>query len=434
MTDKLYSSERIVEDERSCPICCGGCSSAFLKNASAPFVPSELKKLKTPVFEQSLHGGCCDVDDTVSLPIGCPAAETPPIDDRPWGAEHPVDYNHEIPTLQKVSEIPKNDFESKKSSELSLSELDDRFFENTKFIFKHTNSGTVMLWVSILAMQYILLSRLAHLFGGQLSSDSKMMQKIEGKYAEISNPDSPIRRHSHEPKMPVYPGERPRVVKEPENVKAERSVYFPKEHYEPREMGMFPWLLGVTAIAGGAVWLTPDEFKNKIWNGETVVQKYVLDYFKEPKDESAFGAGGGHAPTFTGTGVETSSGQVAKQYFGSDRTQTHILEGFRFASGQSSIDNPPMETVDVLGMLYNSGECSGYQLHGYTDSVGSEASNNELSVARASFIQSVLVENSDMFLGSVEVFGHGEKNPLWSNDTVEGRAENRRVEIICNPS
>jgi len=65
---------------------------------------------------------------------------------------------------------------------------------------------------------------------------------------------------------------------------------------------------------------------------------------------------------------------------------------------------------------------------GYTDSVGSESYNQGLSVRRAMAVKDYLVSegvNADI----IDASGAGESNPVASNDTAAGRAENRRVEV-----
>ena len=65
---------------------------------------------------------------------------------------------------------------------------------------------------------------------------------------------------------------------------------------------------------------------------------------------------------------------------------------------------------------------------GHTDSVGSDAYNQKLSVRRAESIKTYLVSKG-MEANRVYTEGKGEKQPVASNKTAEGRAKNRRVEI-----
>ena len=65
---------------------------------------------------------------------------------------------------------------------------------------------------------------------------------------------------------------------------------------------------------------------------------------------------------------------------------------------------------------------------GHTDSDGSEEYNQALSVRRAESVKDYLV-SEDVDASIIDVSGEGESNPVVSNATKEGRAENRRVDI-----
>jgi OOP family OmpA-OmpF porin len=65
---------------------------------------------------------------------------------------------------------------------------------------------------------------------------------------------------------------------------------------------------------------------------------------------------------------------------------------------------------------------------GYTDSVGTEEYNQELSVRRANAVKEYMVSEG-IDPGLINVKGMGEADPVASNATDAGRAENRRVEI-----
>lgn len=70
---------------------------------------------------------------------------------------------------------------------------------------------------------------------------------------------------------------------------------------------------------------------------------------------------------------------------------------------------------------------------GHTDNTGAAAYNQDLSQRRAVAVASVLRENG-VPGGRVAAYGRGEDQPIASNLTPEGRAKNRRVEIIIRPT
>ncbi len=66
-------------------------------------------------------------------------------------------------------------------------------------------------------------------------------------------------------------------------------------------------------------------------------------------------------------------------------------------------------------------------IDGYTDSVGAETYNQQLSQRRAEAVVDMLVNTYGIQASRLKAVGYGESNPVASNDTAEGRAENRRV-------
>ena len=69
-------------------------------------------------------------------------------------------------------------------------------------------------------------------------------------------------------------------------------------------------------------------------------------------------------------------------------------------------------------------------IEGYTDNVGSEASNMKLSQERADSVRAYLVDKFGIAGDRLRSVGYGPKNPVASNDTAEGRQENRRVVAV----
>jgi OOP family OmpA-OmpF porin len=66
-------------------------------------------------------------------------------------------------------------------------------------------------------------------------------------------------------------------------------------------------------------------------------------------------------------------------------------------------------------------------IDGHTDSVGDESYNQKLSQRRAQAVVDMLVNTYGISASRLKPVGYGESNPVASNDTAEGRAENRRV-------
>jgi outer membrane protein OmpA-like peptidoglycan-associated protein len=69
------------------------------------------------------------------------------------------------------------------------------------------------------------------------------------------------------------------------------------------------------------------------------------------------------------------------------------------------------------------------EIEGYTDSVGTEASNERLGLERAETVKRYLHEQHQVPLHKINVISYGEENPVASNTTRAGRALNRRVVV-----
>ena len=69
------------------------------------------------------------------------------------------------------------------------------------------------------------------------------------------------------------------------------------------------------------------------------------------------------------------------------------------------------------------------EINGYTDNIGTALSNRELSQKRANRVRDFLVTQG-IDRNRIKVFGRGETSFVSSNQTANGRAANRRIEIV----
>jgi hypothetical protein len=70
---------------------------------------------------------------------------------------------------------------------------------------------------------------------------------------------------------------------------------------------------------------------------------------------------------------------------------------------------------------------------GYTDNVGKPDFNLKLSIARAGAVRDWLMDAADIPVTQFAIQGYGDTRPIGDNETAEGRAMNRRVEITLVP-
>lgn len=107
------------------------------------------------------------------------------------------------------------------------------------------------------------------------------------------------------------------------------------------------------------------------------------------------------------------------------------LTGLDFAPGGSEIRPEDFELLTkVEGAIREFPGCS-VEVRGHTDSYGTDAENQALSERRAEAVRRYILAN--MSGVQVQAAGFGEKNPLANNETPEGRARNRRIEIVIKP-
>ena len=71
------------------------------------------------------------------------------------------------------------------------------------------------------------------------------------------------------------------------------------------------------------------------------------------------------------------------------------------------------------------------EIDGYTDNVGSDEFNQTLSEERAGAVRDYLTSQG-VPAGSITSKGFGKTNPVASNDTSQGREQNRRVELVVS--
>ena len=110
------------------------------------------------------------------------------------------------------------------------------------------------------------------------------------------------------------------------------------------------------------------------------------------------------------------------------------LHGFNFPSGGSEITTENFVLLNKVSKVIELFPGSTIEVSGHTDATGSAELNLKLSKQRAANVIKFLVEVGDISSDRLSSEGYGDQRPVARNDTQEGRALNRRVEIlIVNP-
>ena len=102
-----------------------------------------------------------------------------------------------------------------------------------------------------------------------------------------------------------------------------------------------------------------------------------------------------------------------------------------FAFGKYDLRPPAREALAKLSGIVLGHPGLKLAVEGYTDIIGSDEVNQTLSEKRASTVRDYLIQQG-LDPGSITSAGFGKSNPVASNDTNEGRQQNRRVEIIIS--
>jgi outer membrane protein OmpA-like peptidoglycan-associated protein len=140
----------------------------------------------------------------------------------------------------------------------------------------------------------------------------------------------------------------------------------------------------------------------------------------------------GHAnaenPELFGNVRYAEGGKTLKEQL--DEAGRIVTHGILFDSGSDKIKAESYKTLsDIGGLLTGSPELR-LSIEGHTDSDGAEAANLELSQKRANAVRTYLLDSYKIDAGRLEAKGWGEGKPIDANDTAEGKANNRRVELV----
>jgi len=212
--------------------------------------------------------------------------------------------------------------------------------------------------------------------------------------------------------------------------------------------------LGVAAMLGASACTTTDPYSSTPGRNNTATGALagalggaVLGYLTNTRNGEE-----GRKNALIGAGVGALGGAAVGQYM--DRQQRAMeaeLSGsgvgvarqgdtlvlrmpsdVTFATNQSTIDPRFDSTLADVANVLREYDRSLVDVVGHTDSSGGDAINQPLSERRAVSVADALIRNG-VQRERLYVAGNSSRNPIASNDTVPGRAQNRRVEILIRP-
>jgi outer membrane protein OmpA-like peptidoglycan-associated protein len=115
----------------------------------------------------------------------------------------------------------------------------------------------------------------------------------------------------------------------------------------------------------------------------------------------------------------------------SDKGLVVTMADILFESGSWNLRAETREKLARVAGVILSYPGLNLKIEGHTDSVGSDAFNQQLSEKRAAVVRDYLVQQG-VSLNSVAAVGYGKTQPMASNDTAQGRRQNRRVDLIVS--
>ncbi len=153
----------------------------------------------------------------------------------------------------------------------------------------------------------------------------------------------------------------------------------------------------------------------------------VVVVHEEPKAEKIELPGGMAINVLPGT----INYELAKFLAGSDPApRTFVFDRLNFESGTTVIAKESEATLSDLLAILKAYPAVDSRLEGHTDTVGQPEANKKLSEDRAAAAIEAFLVNAGIDTKRIATAGYGQEKPMASNDTDDGRAKNRRLELV----
>jgi outer membrane protein OmpA-like peptidoglycan-associated protein len=199
-----------------------------------------------------------------------------------------------------------------------------------------------------------------------------------------------------------------------------------------------------TAVAALAACTHPDGSTNRTGTGAAIgaaAGGLVGNLIGDSTAATVAGAAlGGIAGTAIGADLDRQQQELQQSLGGSGASVVNtgnqlvvtLPESITFDTGSATVHPDYVDEIALVARSLRQNPNSTILVIGHTDDVGSTEFNQGLSERRAEAVASILTSNG-VEGWRVNTVGRGYSQPVASNDTPGGRAQNRRVEIIITP-
>lgn len=155
-------------------------------------------------------------------------------------------------------------------------------------------------------------------------------------------------------------------------------------------------------------------------NGNFGRNNYLIFHMTGSADEP-------EAPLITNFSINAGGTPMYDALMSDGRFST---QGILFDTGSDRIRPESTPTLNDIGDMLKQHTDLRILIEGHTDNVGSDESNQVLSEKRAAAVRDFLINTYNIDGNRLESAGYGASKPAASNDTAEGRQQNRRVELV----
>jgi outer membrane protein OmpA-like peptidoglycan-associated protein len=114
---------------------------------------------------------------------------------------------------------------------------------------------------------------------------------------------------------------------------------------------------------------------------------------------------------------------------GGEASKRFVFDDLNFEVATANLMPHALGTLDSVAQVLEAHPSASLLVEGHTDATGVPADNQRLSQARADAVKSALVARG-VPADRIHTVGYGQDRPIASNDTAEGRAKNRRTELV----